>query len=217
MASFFDKVADKVNNLGNKVAQKTTTSTENIRLSSSVKDEERQINETYMAIGKKYREIFGENPAPEFAELIADIEKREALVNEYRKKIQQNKGKTNCENCGNEIEATAPFCAKCGTKNPMAEEIARAKAEAEARAKAEEEAKAQAAACAVAQAAAQAAAAQAQATAAVNAQTAQTAAETSAAPANNAPAESAPVFCKNCGNAIAAGNVFCTNCGTRVD
>lgn len=198
MASFFDKVADKVNNLGNKVAQKTTTSTENIRLSSSVKDEERQINETYMAIGKKYREIFGENPAPEFAELIADIEKREALVNEYRKKIQQNKGKTNCENCGNEIEATAPFCAKCGTKNPMAEEIARAKAEAEARAKAEEEAKAQA-------------------TAAVNAQTAQTAAETSAAPANNAPAESAPVFCKNCGNAIAAGNVFCTNCGTRVD
>lgn len=213
MASFFDKFADKVNDLGNKVAQKTTTSTENIRLSSSVKEEERQINDSYVAIGKKYRELFGANPAPEFAELIADIEKRETLVNEYRKKIQQNKGKTNCESCGYEIEATAPFCAKCGAKNTMAEEIARAKAEAEEKAKAEAEAKAQAAA----QASAQAAAAQAQATADVNAQTAQTAAATSTAPVDNTAAESTAVFCKNCGNAIATGNVFCTNCGTRVD
>lgn len=213
MASFFDKFADKVNDLGNKVAQKTSTSTENIRLSSSIKDEERQINDLYITIGKKYRELFGANPAPEFAEFIADIEKREVLVNEYRKKIQQNKGKTNCESCGNEIEAAAPFCAKCGAKNPMAEEIARAKAEAEAKAKAEAEAKAEAAA----KAASEAAAAQAQATAAVNAQTAKTAAETSAVTVVNEESPEKTIFCKNCGNAIANGNVFCTNCGTRVD
>lgn len=207
MASFLDKFANKVNDLGNKVVEKTTNSTENIRLTNSIKDEERQITNAYQEIGKKYRELHGADPAPEFAEFLNDIAKREMLIAEYRKKIQQNKGKMNCQTCGAEIECTAAFCAKCGTKNPVAEEIARAKAEAEAKAAAEAAAKAQA------QAQAQAAKAQADAAAAQAAAVQNTAAETGAAP-------EAPVsktFCKNCGSAIADGNIFCTNCGTRQD
>lgn len=137
MASFFDKFANKVNELGNKVVEKTSNSTENIRLTTSIKDEERQIANAYQEIGKKYRELCGSNPAPEFAGFLEDIEKREVLIAEYRKKIQQNRGRMNCESCGNEIECTAVFCAKCGAKNPVAEEIAKAKAEAEAKAAAE--------------------------------------------------------------------------------
>ncbi len=142
MASFWDKFTSTVNELGSKVAEKTTSSAENIKLTTSIKDEERQIANAYQEIGKKYRELFGENPGEEFAFLLEDIAKRELLVSEYRKKIQQNKGKMNCESCGAEIECTADFCAKCGTKNPVAEEIRKAKAEAEAQAKAEAEAKA---------------------------------------------------------------------------
>lgn len=134
MASFLDKFASKVNDLGNKVVEKTTSSTENIRLNNSIKDEKRQIANDYEEIGKKYRSMFGSNPAPEFAQLLADIEKREVLVAEYRKKIQQNRGKINCPNCGAEMEYTAAFCASCGAKNAAAEEAAKAKAEAEAQA-----------------------------------------------------------------------------------
>lgn len=216
MASFLDKFASKVNDLGNKVVEKTSNSTENIRLTNSIKDEERQIASAYQEIGKKYRELYAAAPAPEFAELLKDIAKREILINEYRKKIQQNKGKMNCQSCGFEIECTAVFCAKCGAKNPVAEEIARAKAEAEAKAAAEAAAKAQAQAeaqAAQAKAAAEAAQAQAEAAAAQTAAVQNTAAETGAAPT----AQITKVFCKNCGNAIADGNIFCTNCGTRQD
>lgn len=199
MASFFDNLADKVNNIGNKVVEKTTSSTENIRLSNAIKEEERQINEDYLAIGKKYRELFGNSPEPDFAQFISDIVRREAVIEENRKKIQKNKGKTTCENCGTEIDAAAAFCTKCGTKNPIADEIAREKAEAQAHAA---EAKAQAAA-------ANAAAVSAQAQAAAD-----TAAQMQTDPS---PAANETVFCKNCGNAITAGNAFCTNCGTRVD
>lgn len=150
MASFLDKIASTVNDFGNKVVEKTSSSTENIRLTNSVKDEERQIASAYQEIGKKYRELYGNNPAPEFAALLEDINKREMLIAEYRKKIQKNRGRINCPNCGNEIEATALFCVKCGTKNTVAEEIAREKAEAEAKAAA---AKAEAAAKAAAEAA----------------------------------------------------------------
>ncbi|MBQ8687088.1 MAG: zinc-ribbon domain-containing protein [Ruminococcus sp.] len=195
MASFFDKLANKVNELGNKVVEKTTTSTENIRLTTSIKDEERQIANAYQEIGKKYRELCGANPAPEFAAFLEDIEKRELLITEYRKKIQQNRGRMNCESCGNEIECTAVFCAKCGAKNPVAEEIAKAKAEAEAKAAAEAAAKAAA--------------------------EAQAAAEAAAAPTVEAAEAVAPAValktCANCGTVIAEGNVFCTNCGTRQD
>lgn len=199
MASFLDKFADKVNNISNKVVEKTTSSTENIRLSSSIKDEERQINECYIAMGKKYREIFGSNPAPEFAGFISDIEKREALINGYRSKIQQNKGKVNCTNCGAEIDAAASFCDKCGSKNAFAEQIAREKAEAQAKA-----------------------AAKAQATANSNDQTQQnvteqTQADSTAQDSSAIENNTVKKFCKNCGNEIICGNVFCTNCGTRVD
>lgn len=217
MASFFDNLADKVNNIGNKVVEKTTSSTENIRLSNAIKEEERQINEDYLAIGKKYRELFGNSPEPDFAQFISDIVRREAVIEENRKKIQKNKGKTTCENCGTEIDAAAAFCTKCGTKNPIADEIAREKAEAQAQAAAEAAAKAQAKAEAQAHAAeakAQAAAANA---AAVSAQ-AQAAADTAAQMQTDpSPAANETVFCKNCGNAITVGNAFCTNCGTRVD
>lgn len=216
MASFFDNLADKVNDLGNKMFEKTTNTTENIRLSNSIKEEERQINENYMAIGKKYRELFGSSPEPDFSGFIADIVRREALIEEYRKKIQKNKGRTTCQNCGTEIDAVSAFCDKCGAKNPVADEIAREKAEAEAKAQAEAAAKAKAQAEAEAHAAkakAEAAAANAEAVAAQ----AQAAAETAEKIKADSSDTTEKVICKNCGTAVLDGNVFCTNCGTRID
>ena len=203
MASFLDKFASKVNDLGNKVVEKTTSSTENIRLNNSIKDEERQIANDYEEIGKKYRSMFGSNPAPEFAQLLADIEKREVLVAEYRKKIQQNRGKINCPNCGAEMEYTAAFCASCGAKNAAAEEAAKAKAEAEAKAAAEAKAKAEAKAAAEAKAKAEA--------------QAETAAPETAALETEAAAPAGEKTCSACGTTIAADNLFCTNCGARQD
>ncbi len=233
MASFFDNLTDKMNVLGNKIVDATTSSTENIKLSNAIKTEERQIADNYKEIGIKYRELFGSDPAPEMAALIQDIAKREMLIAEYRKKIQQNKGKVVCTGCGAEIDSTTSFCTKCGTKNPVAEEIAKAKAEAAAKAQAEAEAKAKAqadAAAAKAKAQAEAAAkaqnAQTEAAQAQVNQTAETAAATGAAP-SPAPAseKAAPeviepevtVSCKNCGSPVAADCVFCTNCGNRLD
>lgn len=212
MANFFDKFVNTMSDFGNKVAEKTTSSTENIRLTNSVKDEERQIANAYQEIGKKYREMYGADPAPEFAALLDDIAKREILVAEYRKKIQQNKGKMPCQTCGKEIECTAAYCAGCGAKNPVAEEIARAKAEAEAKAAAERAAReaqareAQAKAQAAAQAAVQ------------NVEMPKT--EEAAETIIEAVAEEvkpAVKTCSNCGKEVAEGNLFCTGCGTRQD
>lgn len=207
MASFLDRFANSVNNFGNKVVEKTSNSTENIRLSSAIKDEERIINETYIAIGKKYRELYGEAPAPEFVELLGEIYKHEAVVADHRLKIQQNKGKTNCQNCGAEIDATAQFCNLCGTKNPMADEIARAKAEAAAKAQAEAAAKAQAEAEARAKAQAANMAFQQNFG---NAPSPAPVSEPAAGPA-------VAGVCKNCGANVIVGNAFCTNCGTRFE
>ncbi|MBO5226702.1 MAG: zinc ribbon domain-containing protein [Ruminococcus sp.] len=204
MANFFDKFVNTMSDFGNKVSEKTTSSTENIRLTNAVKNEERQIANAYQEIGKKYRELYGANPAPEFAAFLDDISKREILVTEYRKKIQQNKGKMPCQSCGKEIECTAAFCAGCGAKNPVAEEIARAKAEAEAKAAAE-------------RAAREAAAREAQAKAQAAAQSVDM---PQAAPVVDVAAEDVkPIAktCPNCGKEVAEGNLFCTGCGTRQD
>ncbi len=190
MASFFDNFASKMNEIGNKVVTATTNSTENIRLTNSIKDEERQIANDYKEIGMKYRELFGAAPAPEFTALLQDIAKREILISEYRKKVLQNKGKVTCSSCGVEIESSCAFCTNCGTKNPVAEEIARAKAEADAQAAAKE---------------------------AVNEQTETVEASAPAPAAENTESVTPEIVCKNCGNPIAEGNVFCTNCGTRQD
>jgi uncharacterized OB-fold protein len=198
MASFLDTFASKVNDLGNKVAAKTSNSTENFRLSNEVKNEERQIASDYQEIGKTYRQLYGDNPDPAFADLLRDITQREAIVAEHQKKIQTNKGRVNCPSCGAEIDARAVFCTACGAKNPVAEELERAQAAAQAEKAAQEAARAQAQAAAQAQAEAASAAASAAATAATN-------------------ATAAMKTCKACGASIGADNLFCTNCGTRQD
>lgn len=115
--SFLDDFTKKVSELSGSVMEKTKTSTENLRLNKAIGDEEKSIAQAYQEIGRKYRQLFGENPLPEFADLLAEIERREAVVAEYRSKVQQNRGKVPCAGCGTEIAVTSAFCPTCGAKN----------------------------------------------------------------------------------------------------
>lgn len=195
--SFFNDLGKKISTTTSNVVEKTKTSTDTLRLNGLVSDEERNINNAYLNIGKKYVELHAEQPEEDFAEQFAVIAESRKKIDEYKAQIRKNKKLLLCQNCGAEIPETVLFCTKCGAENPVGKRMA------------EERAAQEAAERAAREAAAAQAAAQAQAQAAQAAQPYQ-------APVTPAAGNGAAVgFCTNCGKPRMAGAMFCTGCGNR--
>ncbi|MGN0607063.1 MAG: zinc ribbon domain-containing protein [Oscillospiraceae bacterium] len=125
-------IKDKIDQLGQKFggavakAQDTTkTFAEKTKLKSKISAEKDKINKIYASIGKKYCELFAENPAEDFAGFIAEINASNELIKSYNVQLAALDDTIYCTNCGNQISKDSEFCSKCGAKQeiPVVEEV----------------------------------------------------------------------------------------------
>lgn len=114
--AFFEGLGKKISQTGQDAAQKARNLAETVKLNSLISDEEKRIKNVQMQIGKLYFETRGENPEPDFAQFIADINNANAAIQQYEEQVKQIKGITTCEKCGSDVAYNTSFCSSCGAQ-----------------------------------------------------------------------------------------------------
>jgi hypothetical protein len=102
-----------------KVQDSTKTFAEKTKLKSKINAENDKINKIYASIGKKYIEIFGENPSEEFAGFITEINEANQLIKDYNVQLAAFDDAIYCTNCGSQISKDSEYCSKCGAKQEI--------------------------------------------------------------------------------------------------
>lgn len=78
--------------------------------------EQAKIDECYTQIGLRYYAYHKDNPAPEFADLIAAINYSKQIIAAHKAEVLRANGKIVCPNCGQQINANVLFCTCCGLR-----------------------------------------------------------------------------------------------------
>lgn len=141
--SFFDRIGSGVAEAGNNVALKARELSEQNRLNSEVNKRETKKKECYMILGEMYYRSVKDGTTPESGELVEEIDRITAEVEDLKQELRKVKGvaccphchmeiardsafcpncggelkrENTCKNCGSELEAGAKFCVVCGAK-----------------------------------------------------------------------------------------------------
>lgn len=114
---FFDGIGNKITGLGQESVKKTQNFTEVMKMNVEISEMEKEINVSYVEIGKIYylkyaaeaedQEIIGH------ARKIADRLER---IDMLQAQIRNIKGTVRCKNCGADMDAKAIYCNRCGAK-----------------------------------------------------------------------------------------------------
>ena len=115
--AFFEKLSKTVTEASQKTIAKTKEFADTSKMKSMISDEEKNITNQYLQIGKMYTTIHKHDYEEEFAEMFNTILEAESKISNYKKQIQEIKGTQCCKNCGAEVPNGAAFCSTCG--NPM--------------------------------------------------------------------------------------------------
>lgn len=117
---FLNGIGKKLTQVGQEAATQTKIFTETAKINGIISDEEKQINNLYLQIGKSYFEANKDNPTAEYGELMTGIKDALVRVDKYKEQIRIVKGVRTCSNCGAEVANNAVFCNSCGTQLPVA-------------------------------------------------------------------------------------------------
>ena len=117
---FLNGIGKKLTQVGQEAATQTKIFTETAKINGIISDEEKQINNLYLQIGKSYFEANKDNPTAEYGELMTGIKDALVRVDKYKEQIRNVKGVRTCSNCGAEVANNAVFCNSCGTQLPVA-------------------------------------------------------------------------------------------------
>lgn len=120
---FFEKIGDKISTNGRKVTKKAKELTDVARLNSKINEQEQELKNVYIEIGKAYYEATKQEPSPEFLPLFQSVISIQGAIAGAKEEIAQIKGIRNCINCNAEMANSAVFCPSCGTKNEVIETI----------------------------------------------------------------------------------------------
>lgn len=114
-----DQFGQKVGGAVAKAQDSTKVFAEKTKIKSKISAENSKINEIYVSIGKKYCEIFSENPSEEFAGFISEIKEANELIKTYNVQLAAFDDSIYCTNCGSQISKDSEFCSKCGAKQEI--------------------------------------------------------------------------------------------------
>lgn len=112
--AFFDE-------LKGRVTQGTKNLADTTRLSAAIVENKRKIEKLYSALGQAYYAACKDDPAPETAELIAELNGLFEAVEQAENELRQVRGRGKCPNCGTELASNALYCPNCGFKQPQPE------------------------------------------------------------------------------------------------
>lgn len=116
--SFFDRLSKSVTEASQKTIAKTKELADISRLNTMISEQEKNITNQYIQIGKLYISLHKDNCEEDFAGMIAAIAEAETKILDYKKQIQDIKGVQRCEKCGAEVPNGAAFCSSCGATMP---------------------------------------------------------------------------------------------------
>ena len=119
--AFFNELGKKLTQVGQETAQQAKIFAETTRINSHISDEEKQINNLFIQIGKSYFEVNKDNSADPYADIMVSIVDAQARIGQYKEQIRKIRGVSNCPNCGAEVANGAVFCNACGNKMTVTE------------------------------------------------------------------------------------------------
>lgn len=113
--AFFEDLGKKISDGFDGVSNQAKNLSDQVRLSNTISEKEKQVSGLYTAIGQAYFSAHQNDAAPAYGE----VEEIKALLEEIRvmkEELNKLKGIPMCANCGAELAVNAAFCPKCGTK-----------------------------------------------------------------------------------------------------
>lgn len=119
--AFFNELGKKFTQAGQEVTQQAKIFAETTKINSHISDEEKQINNLFIQIGKNYFEMNKNNASDVYADIMVSITDAQARIEQYKEQIRKIKGISNCPNCGAEVANGSMFCNSCGAKMTVAE------------------------------------------------------------------------------------------------
>ncbi len=127
-------VGEKLSESGKKAVDKTKELAEIAKLTLSVNEEEKKINEMYAEIGREYVTRFANEEGRLLPEVIEGIYEAKKKVDALNERIRELKGQSLCTSCGAKMDEESKFCPECGTAAEKKEEAACAELTVEAEA-----------------------------------------------------------------------------------
>lgn len=123
---FLNKLGKKTSEAYQTAKEKTSKLSEELKLKGRISDCKEKIDNEYKEIGKMVYEKMksGEDASKE--EITPKCEEIERLKEDIEKaevELLALKNIKKCSDCGTELDIKAEYCSKCGTKQPMVEEV----------------------------------------------------------------------------------------------
>ncbi len=114
------KIGGDIKNSAEKLAKGTIDTSkkmaEKAKIKRSISQAESTLNATYIEIGKKYEELYGNKGETEFAQMLAVIADARAQIAAARADLAAIDSAAICDNCGKYVQEGQKFCPHCGTK-----------------------------------------------------------------------------------------------------
>lgn len=118
--SFFSKVKNTVSNTGQGIAKKTSETIEIMKLSNTIKENEKEIQKLYLEMGTRLHLEFSDTSKEKFPEIVDRIMVLETEIKKSKDDIIRLNGEDpnvpRCKNCNAFLKQGQIFCIKCGTK-----------------------------------------------------------------------------------------------------
>ncbi len=114
------KIGGDIKNSAEKFAKGTIDTSkkmaEKAKIKRTISQAESSLNATYIEIGKKYEEMYGNKAEAEFAQMLAEIADARAQIAAARAELAAIDSASLCGNCGKYVQEGQKFCPHCGTK-----------------------------------------------------------------------------------------------------
>jgi hypothetical protein len=118
MASFIDKIGEKITSGANAVSNSTKKVTETAKINSEISRNSSEIDKLMKKIGVCVKSrLMSQISDPEVEQLASEIDKLIARNEQLSEELKAVKGIRHCTSCGGELDSSCVFCPNCGTKN----------------------------------------------------------------------------------------------------
>jgi len=107
-------VANKAKETGSAISDVSKTAIEKQKIKSAIHKEDLNIEKQYSEIGKKYLELFGDQPSFEFTEYIKSINTSKDEISKLTIQLNALEDFVVCS-CGTKVPKNAGYCPSCGS------------------------------------------------------------------------------------------------------
>lgn len=125
--SFIDEIGRKISQTGQEAVKQTKMMANVAKYKANISALESKVRDAFVLIGKQYFEEHQNDPQAEQIDKMNEIAAYLKEIEEWKFKIQQEKGVQVCQQCGAEVSRESAFCSSCGAKieepkSPIVEE-----------------------------------------------------------------------------------------------